>query len=175
MTIDELTGQPEVQKTNQEFIMQFRTTRITQALVAGGVLLASNIAFAGDAEVEALRKTIQELDQKIRVIERKNEIAAEEAAAAKKTTPVIVAGDKGFALESADKKFQFRLSGLLQADQRTFFDDDREAGATGTNLTDDYLLRRVRPTFQGTLYRTHSSMLDLPLGSRYRLVSSRYP
>ncbi len=132
--------------------MQFKTTRITQALVAGGVLLASNIAFAGDAEVEALRKTIEELDQKIKIIERKNEIASEEAAAKKKETPVLVAGDKGFALKSADGNFEFKLRGLIQADSRTFIGDDSAAGVSGTGLDDEYLLRRVRPTFEGTVF-----------------------
>lgn len=132
--------------------MQFKTTQITQALVAGGALLASNLAFAGDVEVEALRKTIEELDQKIRIIERKNEIASEEAAAKKKETPVIVAGDKGFALKSADGNFEFKLRGLLQADSRTFIGDNSAAGVSGTGLDDEYLLRRVRPTFEGTLF-----------------------
>ncbi|OAM52404.1 porin [Methylovorus sp. MM2] len=132
--------------------MQFKIKHITYALITSGVLLSSNIAIAADADIDALRKTIEELDQKIKIIERKNEIALEEAAAAKKTTPVVVASDSGFGLQSADKKFVFKLSGLLQADQRTFFDDDTEAGVAGTNLSDDYLLRRVRPTFSGTVF-----------------------
>ena len=132
--------------------MQFKTTQVTQALIASGILLASNAALAGDTEVEALRKTIEELDQKIRIIERKNELAEAQAVADKQKAPMLVAGDKGFALKSADGNFEFKLRGLLQADSRTFFADDSAPGVSGTGLDDEYLLRRVRPTFEGTLF-----------------------
>ncbi|HZV98318.1 MAG TPA: porin [Methylophilaceae bacterium] len=133
--------------------MYLKRKKITQLLIASGVLLGSNFAFANDNdELEKLRTLVQELDQKVRVLDRKSELAAEEAVAKKKETPVLVASDKGFALESADKKFQFKLSGLLQADQRTFLDDDTTTGVAGGNLNDEYLLRRVRPTFSGTLF-----------------------
>ena len=132
--------------------MQFKTTQVTQALIASGILLASNAALAGDTEIEALRKTIEELDQKIRIIERKNELAEAQAVADKQKAPMLVAGDKGFALKSADGNFEFKLRGLLQADSRTFFADDSAPGVSGTGLDDEYLLRRVRPTFEGTLF-----------------------
>ncbi|HZV61908.1 MAG TPA: porin [Methylophilaceae bacterium] len=133
--------------------MKIQTKRITQALIAGGILLGGNLAYADDREeIEKLRALVQELDQKIKVLDRKSELAAEEAVAKKKETPVVVAGDKGFGIKSADGNFEFKLRGLLQADSRTFFGDDSGAGVPGTSLDDEYLLRRVRPTFEGTVF-----------------------
>ena len=133
--------------------MKTQTRRVTQALIAGGILLGANLAYADDREeIEKLRALVQELDQKIKVLDRKSELAAEEAAAKKKETPIVTAGDKGFSLKSADGNFEFKLRGLLQADSRTFISDDGAAGVSGTDLDDEYLLRRVRPTFEGTLF-----------------------
>ena len=49
---------------------------------------------------------IEDLDQKIRVLERKQELAGEEAAAKAKTTPVLSVGEKGFSLQSARRGVQ---------------------------------------------------------------------
>ncbi|HYD33905.1 MAG TPA: porin, partial [Methylophilaceae bacterium] len=81
--------------------MKTQTRRITQALIAGGLLLGANLAYADDREeIEKLRALVQELDQKIKILDRKSELAAEEAAVKKKETPVVVAGDKGFGIKS---------------------------------------------------------------------------
>jgi phosphate-selective porin OprO/OprP len=127
--------------------MSFKKTLLGSLLISGGIITSPATAFANDSsELEQLRALVQELDQKVRVLDRKSEIASEEAAAAKKTAPVLVAGDKGFGLKSADGNFEFKLRGLLQADNRTFFDADESQGR------DEYLLRRVRPTFEGTVF-----------------------
>lgn len=127
--------------------MSFRKSLLASLLISSGVIASPELALANDSsELEQLRALVQELDQKVRVLDRKNELAAEEAAAAKKSAPVLVAGDKGFGLKSADGNFEFKLRGLLQADNRTFFDDDDQQGR------DEYLLRRVRPTFEGTVF-----------------------
>jgi phosphate-selective porin OprO and OprP len=95
-----------------------------------------------DPDIEALREQIRQLDQQLRVLERKQELKDEEAAARTRAAPVVAAGAGGFSLTSGDKRFQLRLSGLLQADARFY----------GTNSPSNhtFLLRRVRPTFQGT-------------------------
>jgi len=131
--------------------MSFKRTLLSSLLVGSGIIATPALA-NDNSELEALRALVQELDQKVRVLDRKNEIAAEEAAAKKKETPVVVAGDKGFGIKSADGNFEFKLRGLLQADNRTFFGDDRSTGVSGTSLDDEYLLRRVRPTFEGTVF-----------------------
>ena len=75
--------------------MSFKRTLLSSLLVGSGLIATP--ALANDSsELEQLRALVQELDQKVRVLDRKSEIAAEEAAAKKKETPVLVAGEKGF-------------------------------------------------------------------------------
>lgn len=133
--------------------MQFKINKITSALLASGLLLATHSAFAADPEIEALRQTILDLDQKIKVLERKNEIAAEEAAAKKKETPVVNAGPNGFGIKSADGQFEYKLRGLVQLDYRDF-DASGEFGSpnSATHGTNGFTARRIRPTFEGTLF-----------------------
>ena len=89
---------------------------------------------------------LDDLDQLIRIEARKREIAEEAAAAKKGTTPIIVADDKGFALRVPNNSFVLRLRGLLQADARFFAKDD------ALEANDTFLIRRFRPTLDGTLF-----------------------
>jgi phosphate-selective porin OprO and OprP len=99
-----------------------------------------------DSELEALREQIRQLDQQLRVLERKQEIRDEDAATRAKAAPVLASGASGFSLTSGDKAFQLRLRGNIHADAR-FFINDNVSG------NDTFLLRRVRPSFEGTLYQ----------------------
>jgi phosphate-selective porin OprO/OprP len=91
------------------------------AAVAGWVLAAgASVAQA------AAPPTLEELDQKVKVLERKLEIADEEAQKKAKESPVVKAGRDGFAISSADKAFQLKLRGYIQGDGRFFLEDDDE-------------------------------------------------
>jgi phosphate-selective porin OprO/OprP len=90
---------------------------------------------------------IQALDQKVRVLARERELDQDAEAAAAKAAPKLSVGSSGFIASSADSNFVFRLDGVIQVDSRTFFND------TAIKSNDGFLLRRVRPIFQGTLYR----------------------
>jgi len=90
---------------------------------------------------------IQQLDQQVRILARERELDQEAAAVAAKSQPKLVVGPGGLSVSSADSNFVFRLDGLIQVDSRTFFND------TAIKSNDGFLLRRVRPIFQGTLYR----------------------
>lgn len=123
---------------------------VAPLLLSSGLLGTSVNAYANDSEeLEKLRTLVQELDQKIRVLDRKNEIATEEAAAKKKETPVVNAGPSGFGIKSADGQFEYRLKGLVQFDNRHFESDDNNSS---TNNSDGFTARRIRPTFEGTLF-----------------------
>lgn len=100
-----------------------------------------------DDAIESLRKQVQELDQKLKVLERKREIDQEETSRKKKETPKLTVGEKGFSLTSADEAFQLRFRGVLQTDARTFIDE----GATQGN--DQFLLRRARPILEGRAFK----------------------
>src|SRR5688572_8159636 len=123
-----------------------RTTIVTLAL---GTLLGVKTANAQQPEVDvkALIQRLQELEQKVKVLERKEELTGEAAAEKAKATPTLSIGANGLVATSADTNFSFALRGLLQADSRTFFGDG------GIQANDSFLLRRARPIFQGTVFR----------------------
>lgn len=64
-----------------------------------------------------------------------------------KTAPQPVAGRGGFSLQSADGQFRLRLRGYVHSDGRFYLDDSEGRG------TDAFLLRRVRPIVEATMYR----------------------
>ncbi|RKG96908.1 porin [Corallococcus sp. CA053C] len=76
---------------------------------------------------------------------RAQEQAAEGPPAAKPSV-VVQVSDEGFSLASEDKAFVLKLRGLIQTDGRFFFDDPER---TGTNT---FVMRRVRPFLEGTLF-----------------------
>ena len=110
---------------------------------------------------EALLKRIEELEQQVKVLGRKDEIADEAAAEKAKTAVSVSAGASGFQIRSADTNFVLKIRGYLQADSRWFISDD---GASSTS-NDTFLLRRVRPIFEGTVFEKFDYRLMLDFGS----------
>src|SRR5438876_1774281 len=92
-----------------------------------------------DARLEAL-------DQRIRIVDRQREIDQEAAAARLAESPAVDAGRDGFALRSADRGFQVKVNGYMQIDGR-FYVSPRQVD------TSTFLLRRIRPILQGTIYK----------------------
>jgi phosphate-selective porin OprO/OprP len=127
-------------------------------LLTGG--LAGALPARADATSDAineLKQQIQELDQKVRVLERQKELDTEAADAKAKEAPRITIGNAGLSAASGDSNFVFQLHGLLQVDNRTFFhDNDNHGRAIQGN--DTFLLRRARPIFSGTVYKDFDFM-----------------
>ncbi len=115
-----------------------------------GTIIGTQFAFAAhaaeDADIQALKKQIEALDQKVRILEREREIDQDNATAAAKTQPKISIGADGVSFGSANSNFVAQLHGVIQFDSRTFFNDG------GNNGNDGFLLRRARPIFSGTLF-----------------------
>src|SRR5436190_20780461 len=107
---------------------------------------------------EALLKRIEELEQRLKVSERKDEIEQEAAAEKAKTAVSVSAGASGFQIRSADTNFVLKVRGYIQADSRWFIDDK-------TPVNDTFLLRRVRPIFEGTVWEKFDYRLMLDFGS----------
>ncbi|MFZ5635745.1 MAG: OprO/OprP family phosphate-selective porin [Pseudomonadota bacterium] len=85
-----------------------------------------------------------DLDQRLRVIERRLELQAEEAAAKAAKDPVVsLTPSKGLSVKSPDG-LELKVRGLVQADGRFFVGDDRN------RQNDTFLFRRIRPTLEGT-------------------------
>jgi phosphate-selective porin OprO/OprP len=88
-----------------------------------------------------------ELEQKVKILERKGELLEEATAEKAKAAPALSIGENGLQVRSADTNFAIALHGVVQVDTRTFFKDGNIQG------NDSFLLRRARPVFSGTVYR----------------------
>ena len=93
------------------------------------------------------QEQIQALDQKVRILERQRELDKDDAATVAKTQPRLALGANGFTFSSADTNFTISLHGLVQLDSRTFPADG------GIKGNDSFLLRRARPILSGTVFR----------------------
>jgi phosphate-selective porin OprO/OprP len=88
----------------------------------------------------SLQSKVEELDQKVRVLERLRELAADSAAAAAKEKVSATASSKdGFSIKSADGKFSLKFRGLVQTDARFFLSD------SAFPVTNNFFVRRARP------------------------------
>jgi len=89
---------------------------------------------------------LADLDQRLRVIERKLDLQAEEAEARVASTPVVsLSASKGLSVKSpppGDVELKFR--GLAQADGRFYIDDD------ALPQNDTFLWRRAQLTLEGS-------------------------
>jgi phosphate-selective porin OprO/OprP len=159
--------------------MAFKRKIIASLIVGGGALAATSPALANDSdELEKLRALVQELDQKIRVLDRKSEIAEEEAAAKKKETPIVSASDQGFGIKSADGNFELRLRGQVQTDGRYYPGGDGfssgSSDATAQQTPNTFLLKQLRPTLQGTLWGKYDFLFMPDFGSGKAVVQDAY-
>ncbi|HEU4604572.1 MAG TPA: porin [Steroidobacteraceae bacterium] len=113
--------------------------------LAGALSVILGTANVHADEVGDLEQRLDAQDQKIKILERKLELTEEAGKATTPSTPVIKAGPKGFSIGSSDGAHVFKLRGLLHFDGRRFNDD------VTSETADTWILRRVRPTFEGTL------------------------
>ena len=136
-------------------------TTLRTALVTAITVGLTATAFAQPAstdDLNALREQIRLLDQKLRVLERNQELKNETAVAAAKKQTVVSASDKGFIITSAEKDFSIKLGVLAQFDSRFFFDD-------GVPNRDGFFLRRIRTPLSGTVGGIYDFTITPELGA----------
>lgn len=98
-----------------------------------------------DVQGEGAPSTLGDLDQRLRVLERRLELQQEEAAAKAKEAPVVAVTDKGASLKSPNGDYEIKIRGLLQGDGRFF------SSGVPSGTYDTFLLRTARPTIEGAL------------------------
>lgn len=122
-------------------------------MIAGGLTDGQQVRADETSDaINDLKHQIEALDQKVKILERQKEIDDEAAETKAKDLPKIVVGNTGLSIGSADTNFVFQLHGLVQVDNRTFFNDHDSHGKS-IEGNDTFLLRRARPIFSGTLYK----------------------
>ena len=112
----------------------------------GGSAQASSPS-AQDQKIQQLEQKVDELDQKLRAAERNKELKDEAAAETAKNAATVTADTGGFTIKSNDGNFLIKIGADLQLDNRTYF------GSGSGSFVDTGVLRRVRPTVSGTVYK----------------------
>ena len=119
-------------------------------LIASAILLSfSGHVLANDTEeLESLRALLQQMNQKMESLERRVQSAEESATKREHENPVIISNqdkyNSGFGIQSADGRNKIQFGGLIQLDNRQYFEK---------NIGDinGYDVRRIRPIIQGTI------------------------
>lgn len=110
---------------------------------------------------------VQQVDQKVRILERKAELDQEAAAEKAKTAAKVSLGASGFSVTSADTNFVFKVRGYVQTDAR-FYPSDR----VDTTVNDTFLIRRARPIIEGTTFGKFDYRVMLDFGAQASLSSA---
>jgi phosphate-selective porin OprO/OprP len=130
-----------------------------------GLALGLNSVRAADADdIQTLREQIRLLEQKLLVIERKQELKDEAATAAAKALPKLTAGDGRIEIASADGANSLRLRGLVQADYR-WYDAANEPA-------DTFILRRARLIFEGKFNQIFSYVVQPELAGTIQILDA---
>jgi len=121
-----------------------------------------------DVKSPSVEQRIDEIDQRQRILERKWEIEKEAQEEKAKEAPVVSAGKDGFLLKSGNGDFQLHVGGYIQADGRFFLHDEQ------THIPDQFLLRRVRPIFEGTVFKYFDYRLMPDFGGGQTILYDAY-
>jgi phosphate-selective porin OprO and OprP len=89
------------------------------------------------------------LEERVNLLERKVEVSEENGTTTAKTAARPAADKDGFALKSADGNFLIKVRAVVQADGRFYSEK------TGASAVDQFLLRRIRPIVEGTLWKEY--------------------
>jgi len=146
--------------------------------VSLGLVLSASPARADTTrdELKALRQQLEALSQKVQLLEEKHvrdqealsqvqatqrttELAQAAVAAKAKAAPIVSVGAGGLQVRSADSNFVFGIRGYLQADGRF------GVASSAATYNDTFLMRRVRPIFEGTLYQYVDYRILLEFGT----------
>ncbi|HYG61975.1 MAG TPA: porin, partial [Thermoanaerobaculia bacterium] len=122
----------------------------------------------GTAAPQTVEERLDEIDQRLRVLDRRTELEKEQAAEKAKTATSVTSGRDGFSFKSNDGAFLLKVRGYVQLDGR-FWQGDEERPATDT-----FLLRRVRPIFEGTLYKNFDFRIMPDFGGGTTVLQDAY-
>lgn len=137
-----------------------RTALWAVPLIIGVPALSAQSA----SEIEVLREQIRLLDQKLRALERKQELKDEAAASSAKSLPKITASDGRVEIASGDGATSLRLRGLVQGDYRHY--------DSANNPSDTFLLRRARLVFEGKFNNIFSYVVQPELAGTIQILDA---
>ena len=159
--------------------------RAQEAPPAQDAPLAQDAEATADEAAKDDAAKIEDLERRLKILERKDELQTEQAAEKAKQAPIVTAAGKdGFTIRTADGASFLRIRGYIQADAQFYVRDNQAP------LTDTFVLRRVRPVFEGTVSRyfdykfmpdfgagttvVQDAYMDWKIGKPFRLMVGKY-
>jgi phosphate-selective porin OprO/OprP len=137
-----------------------RTIAVASALLTAATRVAAqendtarHASAAVALPASSVEERLAELDQQIRILKRLQELERDSVAEHARSGTAVTSGGKGFLISSADGVFQLRIGGNVQADGRVYPSDGTLA------LGNAFVLRRVRPSIDATVYRIFDARL----------------
>ena len=147
--------------------------RVLAGALAASFIVALPCAAAED-DVSEIKQQLDELNQKLRVLERLQELDKEAATAKAKETATVSAGKDGFFIKSADNAYALRLGGIIQFDSRWYFDNAPSSNPLVVPATDTFILRKVRPVMEGVFYDKIAFRLMTDWGNGQTVLQDAY-
>ena len=110
--------------------------------------------------LEAANAQLQHLDQQVKIVDRKLELQQTSTHEETLRRPVVDVGPEGFFIHSQDNSYNLRIGGYMQADGRFYLSEPKPNGS-------EFLIRRLRPYFEGTVgkYYDFRFMTDFGQGA----------
>ncbi|MEI6730907.1 MAG: porin, partial [Pseudomonadota bacterium] len=141
---------------------------VIRLFVILSLLIFSTPAFAADDEIALLRKQIKEMEARIDRLEaekQKQPVVTTPQTVSQTTTatqnPSVEYGKGGgLKITSPDKNFQLRMSGYVQADNRTFLED-----SSPSNNNNRFYIRSARPIIETKFYNDFTTRLMWDFGN----------
>src|SRR5712692_2179259 len=119
-------------------------------------------------QLEQRVETLEGLDQKVKVIDRKLEVQAETEHQKTLEAPIIKTGAEGFSLSSPQNDYRINFGGIIQGDGRFFTSGaDKNVGST-------FFLNRVRPIITGTLFKYYDFNITPDFGQGRVVLQDAY-
>jgi phosphate-selective porin OprO and OprP len=106
----------------------------------------------------------EQAEQQRQEAEQRRQLAAEQETDKKwSELPDVKVGSQGLSVSSPDKQFTLRLHGIIQADGQ-FYSNGDDKTAPGGVTSSTFILNRVRPIVEGTVYNSYDYHIEPDFG-----------
>jgi phosphate-selective porin OprO and OprP len=117
--------------------------------------------------LETVNVQLQHLDQQVKIVDRKLEVQQDSTQEEALTRPVVEVGPQGFFIRSKDNSYNLRIGGYMQADGRFYLSEPKPTGS-------EFLIRRLRPYFEGTVGKYYDFRFMEDFGQGTTILEDAY-
>lgn len=147
--------------------IELRLLQIEELLRGSGLQSLPASANTPIPQNRQVEDRLAELDQAVRIIQRRRELEQEDLTATTAITPVVSAGEEGFTLRSKNSDYRLSLGMTAQTDGRFSLDDPKP-------ITNTFTLRKIRPTFAGRIGKYFDFKVMPDFGNGTTVIQDAY-